>query len=237
MGWGDDIMLTAEARVVREQIGIPAKVEYWSPLFDGNKDITRQQGFPIKNKPGNRPYHLGAVKTNKGTKVIFNPHYKAQPGHLDVRPVVHGKILIEPNSKGEFFAGNKDWGFEKYQAVVNRMWPAEFLQVGNKGRVLDRVEFVHTDSFLDALPYVAGARMYLGPEGGLHHAAAALGISGVVIFGGLTHPKTTGYDIHINLASDDAGCGHMFHCEHCREAMDAISIEKVIEACRTVHGS
>jgi hypothetical protein len=234
MGWGDDIMLTAEARAVKKALGVPAKVCYWSPIFDGNKDITMGRGFPLENKPGKRPYHLGAVKVGGHTKVIFNPHYKAVPGHIQVGPVSHGKILIEPNCKKYFFKDNKDWGFEKYQAVVDRM-DAEFLQVGAEGKVLERVEFVRTKSFMDALPYLAGAKMYLGPEGGLHHAAAALGIPGVVIFGGLTHPRTTGYDIHINLHSYDAGCGHMFDCEHCRRAMDAISVEEVIEACRAVH--
>lgn len=235
MGWGDDIMLTAEARAVRKSLGVPAMVSYWSPIFDANPDISASDGFPLENRPGRRPYHLGAVRTKRGTKVVFNPHYRASPGILSVKPVRHGKILIEPNCKRDFFKDNKDWGFDRYQSVVNRMWPAEFVQVGNEGRVLQGVQFIRTETFMDALPYLAGAKMYIGPEGGLHHAAAALGVPGVVIFGGHTHPDTTGYQIHINLASDDAGCGSMFDCEHCRRAMDGISVEAVIEAARLFH--
>lgn len=234
MGMGDDIMLTAEARVVRQSIGLPAKVAYWSEIFDGNPDISRTEGLPLQNRPGHRPYHLGAVRTQYGTKVIFNPAFRVAPGALyGVSPVAHEKVVIEPNYKPDFIGINKDWGWEKYEAVVAKMGADCFVQLGPPGvRRLEGVEYVETPTFRDALNHLAGSRGYLGPEGGLHHAAGALALPAVVIFGGHTPPTVTGYgwSNHHNLASEDAGCGHMFPCGHCRQAMESITVESVLKA-------
>jgi FkbM family methyltransferase len=55
---------------------------------------------------------------------------------------------------------------------------------------------------------LSGASLLISPEGGLHHAAAALGVRAVVIFGGFISPATTGYALHTNLftAARPAGC-------------------------------
>ena len=50
---------------------------------------------------------------------------------------------------------------------------------------------------------LSGARAAVLHEGGLHHAAAALGMPAVVLFGGMISPRNTGYDVHVNLAIDD----------------------------------
>lgn len=229
-------MLTAEAWAVRNAIGIPAKVAYWSEVFEGNPNVSRTEGFPLQNRPGHRPYHLGAVRTQHGNKAIYNPNFRAVPGELyGVTPRLHGKIVIEPNFKPDFFADNKDWGWERYQALVETVGPGEFLQLGAPGvRRLTGVEQVKTAFFRAALDWLAGARLFVGGDGGLHHAAAAMRLPAVVIFGGLVHPRTLGYDFHINLASEDAGCGHMFPCQHCRKAMEAITVEQVAAAIREI---
>ncbi len=73
------------------------------------------------------------------------------------------------------------------------------------------------------------AQAYLGPEGGLHHAAAALRVRAVVIFGSFISPETTGYPFHANcyVADAHAPCGRWGDCAGCRAAMDAISPELV----------
>jgi hypothetical protein len=56
-------------------------------------------------------------------------------------------------------------------------------------------------------PASSGAALLISPEGGLHHAAAALGVRAVVIFGGFISPATTGYELHTNLFTGGQACG------------------------------
>ena len=245
MGFGDDLMLSAEARAIRQALDIPSTPTYWSEIFDHNPNFVKEGGFPLtRNRIGHRPYHLGCVKTQYGNKFLFNPHFKAVPGEIygletfdyfgpDHEP---GFVVVEPHYKPDIFGTNKDWGWSNYQAVAEELGAFNtIVQVGPPGtKELGDVTFIETDTFRHALYWLQAAALYIGPEGGLHHAAAALGIPAVVIFGGHTNPKTTGYDMHVNLASDDAGCGNMFPCDHCRRAMDNITVEQVVEAAESL---
>ena len=62
----------------------------------------------------------------------------------------------------------------------------------------------------------------------MHHAAAALGIDAVVLFGGFISPQITGYEYHANLTGGVKACGNLYTCAHCRKAMDSISIDDVL---------
>jgi ADP-heptose:LPS heptosyltransferase len=79
---------------------------------------------------------------------------------------------------------------------------------------------------------LAGAALLISPEGGLHHAAAALGLRAVVIFGGFISPATTGYDLHRNFFTGGQACGMRLACAHCAEAMARITPEEVAAAAR-----
>jgi hypothetical protein len=63
----------------------------------------------------------------------------------------------------------------------------------------------------------------------MHHGAAAVGVGGVVLFGGFIPPQTTGYAIHANLTGGAEACGSLAACAHCRDAMDRIEVEEVVE--------
>lgn len=68
----------------------------------------------------------------------------------------------------------------------------------------------------------------MGCEGGMHHGSAAVGIPAVVLFGGFIHPRTTGYESHANIFTGGRACGSIKPCAHCRQAMLAISVERVL---------
>ena len=72
----------------------------------------------------------------------------------------------------------------------------------------------------------------MGTDGGLHHAAAALGKKAVVVWGGLVGPNTLGYDTQTNLCKASSFCGSITPCLHCRQALDAITPDMVVEAIR-----
>lgn len=142
-----------------------------------------------------------------------------------------GFILIEPNTKQQ--APNKRWPYERYREIA-RLLAAQGYRLAQfvaGGLALDRVDQIKTGSFRLAAAVLQRARLYIGPEGGLHHAAAALDVPAVVIFGGFISPAVTGYATHTNLFSGDGlGCGNIDPCEHCRKAMDRISVDQVYGA-------
>ena len=72
------------------------------------------------------------------------------------------------------------------------------------------------------------------PEGGLHHAAAALSTPAVVIYGGFVSPVNMGYEGQVALyrphRHDGEPCGLRVPCEGCIAAMDGIAVETVAAA-------
>lgn len=255
MGFGDEIMTTARARELKRAhpqahivIG-DGKQEFWSTIFENNPHISRLQNVPpqneviwLKDYPGNRPYH--SKTTLK--RVFYNMDFRAQPGDLyfsesellfaqQIVQRLPPFILVEPHIKGMASARNKDWGWDKWQRLVNVLGREhEIVQMGPPGtRTLIGARFIETPSFRYACAVLAHARACILPEGGLHHAAAALNIPGVVIFGGYTHPQTTGYSLHTNVFVEKGSpCGRNTPCRHCRRCMEAITVELVLTALR-----
>jgi ADP-heptose:LPS heptosyltransferase len=88
---------------------------------------------------------------------------------------------------------------------------------------------LRTDTFREAMGVLRGAALFVGTDGGLHHAAAALGIPAVVIWTGFTSPKHLGYASHTNLYAGGDPCGTLHKaCQHCRKNAESISPEQVL---------
>lgn len=141
--------------------------------------------------------------------------------------------VIEPHVKAGA-SPNKGWGFERYAEVARKL-DIKVVQLGppNTKRLPGAV-FMPTMTYRDACVALNAAALYIGGEGGTHHAAAALGKPAVVIFGGMTSPANTGYEGHTNLFVDDgkSPCGQRVPCPHCEAAMAAISVDDVVNAAR-----
>lgn len=256
MGFGDEIMTTARARELKREhprahivIG-DGKQEFWSVIFENNPHIARlhdatAQGTEtiwLKDYPGNRPYYI-KVTTKR---IFYNINFRAQPGELyfsepellfarQVTQAFPPFIIVEPHIKETVSARNKDWGWDKWQQLVNSLGTDyEIVQMGPPGtRTLIGTRFIETPSFRYACAVLAHARACVLPEGGLHHAAAALNIPGVVIFGGYINPQTTGYALHTNLFVEKGSpCGRNTPCRHCRKCMNAITVDMVATALR-----
>ena len=139
---------------------------------------------------------------------------------------------LEPRIKAGA-SPNKDWGWARWQALVRLRRDVDWVQLGPPGtRLLDGARLVATADFRTACALLSGARAAVLPEGGLHHAAAALRVPAVVIFGGMTSPANTGYETHVNLFETMGGaspCGQRLPCDHCARAMAAITPEAVAD--------
>lgn len=201
----------------------------------------------VEHYPGNRVY-IDKHKSNSSklhfldlsSHVLFNyqMHWSAPEASRinDLRYRYRNHIIIEPKIKATTSSSNKDWGLPKYMELAEILNKRGFkiLEIGsdvNEKKFLNS-EFCITDNFRDACLLLSSVSCYVGPEGGLHHAAALLGTPAVVIFGGFISPKVTGYSEHINFYIDDSthpyGCGNLKNCMHCKDAMKLIEVEHVL---------
>ena len=75
-------------------------------------------------------------------------------------------------------------------------------------------------TFRDACCYLSQAALLITTEGGLAHAAAALGIPAVVLWGGNISCDNLGYPEHVNFVdpSPATPCGRLVSCDHCAQA-------------------
>ncbi len=195
----------------------------WHELWAGNPRIAAPReaarGLDVQiivNGPGCRPYlDYGRMEAEfearhpgrRFTAKLRDPRlpwrytdWRATPGELYnvARLEPRDYVVVEPQVKARA-APNKDWGWARWQALVRRR-DLDWVQLGPSGtRLLDGVRHLETATFTEACRALSGARAAVLPEGGLHHAAAALGVPAVVIFGAMTSPANTGYDGHVNL--------------------------------------
>ena len=174
---------------------------------------------------------------------IFNMDHRAIPGDLSKleRQRYRGDIVIQPYIKPGSSV-NKQWPVERWQQVANVLHAEGYplTMIGPPGQMprLQHVDFVATKTFVEGLSYLTGCATAILPDGGVQHALAALGVDlpSVVIFGGYSHPRSLGYDCHINFGSSLPGtpCGQWVKCPHCVEAMNNIRVEDVCTAAVTL---
>lgn len=235
MGAGDWLMATAQIKQLHQSNGRRVLVvdrrgaPQWHPVFEGNPRVARTKvpsAQYLLNCSGSRPYILAKTPTNWVWK-----HWKIEPGEIYMSAEERafaagmvGHILIEPHTK--VVQSNKAWFWERWQALVDG--GGKFIQVGPEGtRALNGVRFVVTPDFRRACAVLAASKAYVGPEGGLHHAAAALGVPAVVLFSEFISPEFTGYAMHRNLRHAGPACGARLPCAGCRASMEAITVDEV----------
>lgn len=247
MGLGDWIMATAQIRELNERTGKPVVVVdrlgrvRWSEAFEHNPRLVPQGNLTLSvngnavrlvNAGGARPYIRAKTETH-----WFWRQWDIQPGELFLTHEEHargavrgaGAVVVEPNTKAP--DGNKAWPFARWQEVVRRL-DLNWVQVGAPGsRQLDGVRFIPT-TVREAFGVVKAARLFVGAEGALHHAAAALGTPAVVLWSEFISPVFTGYTSQRNIRKTAAVCGSRHPCASCRASMEAIPVEEVEQAIR-----
>jgi hypothetical protein len=252
MGYGDEVIASGLAR--------GAAIRGKRIAFGNGRRIvwTRQsheifRGNPNVAPPGSEgDRDIEWIKHFRGHRLYGELHqghwrfrdFRCPPGEIYFDAQEHASIaswavprpiIIEPAVKpvGACIGANKQWPVDRYLAVADALAAeGEFpISVGpTSNQYGEHLTRVITPTFRGALTVMSLARLYIGPEGGLHHAAAALGIPAVVIFGGFNSPKATGYPWHSNIVAPGPPCGTVVSCKHCRDAMAAITVDRVLEA-------
>jgi len=245
-------MAAGEAEALAKRTGSPVLIldAHGHPRHSGvwqgnpyvaNESALQKAGLPwegptIVNGPGRRPYYESFTRS-AGVK-FSKWRARDMPGrlYLDEDEEAYGRsvlgrlgpfTVVEPNLN-KMANPNKQWG--KWKQLVKHL-PGAVVQLSQEGPRLPGVVFCQPPTFRKASAVLKYAKTRILPEGGLHHAAGALRLPAVVIFGGHTSPENTGYAWHENLYSPDGSpCGKWEPCAHCREAMAGISVDSVLEA-------
>ena len=260
MGYGDDLMVTGEVKSLQQKypnskfIVGDGKQSFWSEIYENNKAIIDSNQIDdykdivwINNYPNHRPYRVYDKKTHT-IKYTWNNTFKAKKGEIfftnqeldfstniydEIRKKISNKkiIHIEPNLKLKKGFMNRDWGFDKWQQVVNGLKDdfVFFQSSFGKDKILQNVINLHNVNFRKSCALLSNADLFIGIEGGMHHAAAALNKKAVVIFGGFIDPLVTGYGFHNNIYVDIDGspCGSRVICQHCKDCIKEIDLSNL----------
>lgn len=209
----------------------------WHPAWENNPRfaLPDEQGrfLTIHAGGGRRPY----IERKTPEKWFWRSDWSPEPGEFypsddenRFGKLLGGYVIIEPTLKLRA-SPNKCW--PHWQELVDALPEVPFMQLGPH-QTLRGVRFAPTLSFRDAWAVLSHSLAYVGPEGGLHHAAAAVKLPAVVIFGGFISPVQTGYALHTNLFTGGEPCGLRVPCRHCDDAMARIPVEWVAEELRKI---
>lgn len=253
MGIGDNLMASGMARGARDRGKRVAFGDGKTILWDHHSELVFR-GNPNVAPPGSEgDSDLEWIKFYKGHRQynthdaanhrwIWNMDFKIQKGEVfltdDERSLASkqgkGFVVIEPGvPQFKSVAPNKRWPAHRFKTLASMLTSAgyEVRQFSYPGAsVVSEVKTIKTRNFRHALAILENAALYVGPEGGLHHGAAAVGTDAVVLFGGFIPPEVTGYPEHTNLTGGAKACGSLKPCRHCREAMTAITVGEVYKA-------
>lgn len=235
MSFGDEIMASGQALAVARATGRRVRIvdcdgaPRWESVWENLPELARpcEQGdfAELVNDRFTRPYmlhpwdresgmrysgwrardHLGALRFDAAEQIWA----AAAVGGLDWFVVVEPRVPAQSNP-------NKQWGWKRWQTLVKSMPKANWLQLGPADTpALDGAARIVTPTFRHAAAILAQARAAVLPEGGLHHAAAVLGVPSVVLFGASPSPMATGYPFQDNIAAPGEPCGAWLPCDHC----------------------
>lgn len=260
MGIGDEIMASGHAlsvhRATRKRIIITGRnhIVRWSGMWQGlswivhprevNAGLSLSEFKTIQNGAQCRPYirypfnrqigmtfsgwwrardHVGAIKF-LDPEIAWADEAAAQLGPF---------IVIEPNIKPGSNP-NKQWGRDNWIRIADLCRTAGFapITMGPPGtNKLPNAAFVESPDFRHGAALLQRAAWAFLPDGGLHHAAGAMGLPVTVLFGGVNDPEFLGYPEHQNIFVPRY-CGRWMPCSHCRTVWRSIRPDRVFEQAR-----
>lgn len=256
MGYGDELLATSLARGAasrgrRAAFGDGCRIIYSAQsfqIFENNPHVAR---------PGDeKAPDLEWIPHYRGSRLygrVVRDHWKFrdmtwEPGEVYLTKQekafalahVWGSdpiAIVEPRTKpiGATAGVNKSWGVHKYQELASRLLaatgchPVQLVPAGFDP-LLEDVDIITTPSFRHALAILGLSQIFIGPEGGLMHGAAAMDVPGaVIVYGGFNGPRSTGYPRFDNITAGGEPCGTIAACPHCAAAMASISVDRVLE--------
>jgi ADP-heptose:LPS heptosyltransferase len=132
-------------------------------------------------------------------------------------------VCIEPQSNDEYCV-NKKYPTEKWQKIVDDLVEkgVTLVQVGRFNsdyNLKNVINLCGKTSFREAALVIKSSCLFLSTDGGLMHAANAVGTKSIIVYTGFVHPKLTGYPENENIwiGRDHGPCGMKTFCRKCSE--------------------
>jgi ADP-heptose:LPS heptosyltransferase len=144
--------------------------------------------------------------------------------------------MIEPHVK-TIGHQNKAWIWARWIELAQtlRKIDHQTVQCGVPGtEFLAHAATAVTPTFRLAAAVLSVAKAFIGTEGGLMHAAAAVGTPAVILWAEFISPEITGYSSLKNLRHAGKPCGMRVDCPGCRKSMEAITVDEVIGALKEI---
>ena len=230
----------------------------WSPMFYNLPYLAKNGGVEKSVRPANGGKWRWYVKSSSETHIGFTD-WRCSPGEIRftkiemeeakyrTRDIDRPFVFINPAVKNSY-TQNKDWGQDKWVYLAKILNYFQIPMVESPPLTSDvyparakipGVKQIGTKHIRKAFAIMSLAKTFVSTEGAIHHGAAALGLPGIVIFGGFISPQTTGYDMHVNMYPDDprSPCGNKQLCNHCQEMMEKIDPRTVAGKIKQIIGS
>lgn len=265
MGFGDEIMAAGQAQAIASREGRRVLIvgahdaPRWSSVWENNPWIispdesaaVKDGGYRLANGPNVRPYISKWISEDDRPRAIYTDWEasscrgnifltKEEISAAQKKVGNNSFVVLEHRVKGSSSV-NKNWKPGGFQDVVDLLeGKVRFVTLDpdlNGDPQIKNTTRIETRSFREAAAVISLSKGYLGVEGGLHHAAAALSVPAVVLFGHFTRPINTGYPEHVNFSNEDAGCGRWAECDKCHSVMLGIQASAVADAVFKMHSS
>ena len=145
-------------------------------------------------------------------------------------------IVIEPHTKDEYTI-NKTYPFEKWQKVVDEISKdITVVQIGQKTdkKLKGSIDMTGFTTFREAAGIISKSSLFVGPEGGLMHAANAVDIKSIIVITGFIHPNMTCYPENINMwiGKNHGPCGMKVLCKECEKEKNEHDYMEIVKLIR-----
>ena len=198
-------------------------------------------------------YNHSNLKRNGKTRYItLNNKYKAKRGRIYFDEQELNTISALKRQHGDFMLFNVNTKDKtKNKELPESKW-LQLIDCINKTHIKTAVMYgggyvnqninnaklkLNTNNIRSMLCAIAASKFVVTTEGGVHHAAEALGVKCLVIFGGRIDPNILGYEDQINIIDNRTiisdkreikyPCGMFSECIHCHEIMNDIPVSLI----------
>lgn len=205
----------------------------------------RHRNRKIKWKPHSRAAdavlaHFQIGQASEDCEIYFTDREEVVVQQLiESEDLSDGFVAVEPETNREFFGDLRAWPRERWTAFLDRLRKShprlKVVQIGLAGAppLPGVIDLRGRVDFRTACALIKRARLFVGTEGGLMHAANAVNAPALILWGGVTLPEFAGYPKRQRTICKYvacAPCGNLGWCDNSHICMRQITVDEVAAA-------
>jgi ADP-heptose:LPS heptosyltransferase len=249
---GDNLLLSCLAREIKQHA--PSRyviVETcWPELFDQNPHVdavstTRVSLWPVTGRyvigPDTQDHLMDQMMRRlpfpvRAWERQVDLYYREDAVNATRQGIPASYLIVNPAGKQTHAANRKEWGWQSFCELRQRLAGTPFVQIGDaETPLLPETIDRRGRPILESAHLIKHAEVGIFLEGGMMHEANAVRTPSVIIYGGAIRPDVSGYAMHRNLHATPS-CSPCFQSEGAMtgcstmECMRMISVEEVAAA-------